>query len=592
MKKYITILIILTFTLVSCDKFLDLHPTDTLQPENYFKTPQDLSRGLTAVYDVLGPIYSYTIPIGLNIGTDEAFYSSSAGLGFNINQFEPSDGNINSLWNTLYSGIYRANVLLENIDNVVVTDSIFKKSIKGEALFLRGYYHFLLVSMFGDVPLKLESSKSVNDVSQIRTPSTVVYQQIVTDMENAEKLVKTATDIKNGGRINRSAVRGVLARVYLYWSGYPLRANKYDKVLYWAKLVNSDNEHQLNPDFRKIFINYAQDKYDIKESIWEVEYYYPGRNTYTEGGRIGNINGVQCVNLDSGYCYGQMNGTARLFNSFGGTISYTLDNRRDWAMANYKLTGDANTLRVPITSNTIYDRNAAKWRREYEPYVDKDKNNTNENVPILRYSDVLLMIAEAENELNGPTTLAISAINQIRERAYKSVKSFVVNSAGSGYTSMPKVVLTGGGGTGATATALISGGKVTILYLTYPGYGYTSTPIVSFVGGNGTGASATAVLATTADADLSTVQTGSKEILRPVIQDERMRELCFEGFRRSDLIRWGIYLKQMSDYAFDVKTIYPLAAVAAQNLSAKNVLLPIPASELSVNKLATQNPSY
>lgn len=591
MKNRFLIIIISIAALSSCDKFLDLSPTEVLEPKNYYNTTQELNRTLNGVYDILGGIYSYVIPIGLNIGTDEAFFPASGGIGLNINQFEASDASISGLWNSLYSGIYRANILLENIDKSQA-DTISKKVIRGEALFLRAYYHFQLVSMFGDIPMKLESSKSVLDVSQPRTPSNLVYGQIVKDMEEAERLVRTATEVKTGGHISKSAVRGILARVYLYWSGYPLYANKYDKVLYWAKQVNVDNEHELNPSFRQVFINYARDKYDIKESIWEVEFYSPGITTYSEGSRLGNINGVQCVSLDSGYCYGQMNGTAKLFNSYGGKIEYSKDNRRDWVMANYKLTGDASALRIPVTSTTIYDRNAAKWRREYEPYSNKDKNNTNENFPLLRYSDVLLMIAEADNELNGPTTVGINAINAVRERAYKSVKSFVVTSGGSGYTSMPKVVITGGGGEGATATALISGGKVTYIYLTYAGYGYTSTPQVNLIGANGLGAIVTVVLTPMIDADLTTVQTANKTVFRQAIQDERMRELCFEGHRRLDLIRWGNYIKQMKDYAFDVKNIYSLAAIAPQNLTDRNVLLPIPASELSVNKMAIQNPGY
>lgn len=591
MQKILIFILGLSFVFSSCNKFLDKKPSDFIAPDNYYKTPQELNRALTGVYDILGrsELYGTSIPIDFNIGTDEAYSSIVGATGLLVNQFDPSNPIINNLWNSLYVGIDRANLLLEKLDGSNA-DSATKSVTRGEALFLRGYYHFVLVSHFGDVPLKLTSTKSVINVSQARVSSTTIYEQITNDMIEAEGRVKSATEVKTGGHISKSAVRGILARVYLYWSGYPLYANKYDQVLKWAQLVNQNAEHSLNPDYRQIFINYAQDKYDIKESIWEVEFYFPGANTYTEGSRIGNINGVQCTNLDTGYSYGQMNGTAKLFNSYGGTVASTLDNRRDWVMANYKLTG-TSPIRVPITGGALFDRNAAKWRREYEPYAAKDKNSTNQNVPLLRYADVLLMIAEADNELNGPQNLGISAINAVRERAYKSISGATILNGGSGYTSVPTVSIVGNG-TGATATATISAGKVTAINVTYAGYGYQSQPAITISGGGGTGATANAVLANAIDADVTVAQVADKNTFRAVIQDERMRELCFEGHRRLDLIRWGNYVQFMNNYAFDTQNASPIAAIAGKNVAVRNVLLPIPSAELSVNKLAIQNPGY
>jgi len=591
MEKILVFILSLQFVFLSCNKFLDKKPLDAIAPDNYYKTSQELSRALTGVYDILGraELYGSSIPIDFSMGTDEAYSNINGASGILVNQFDPSNPVINNIWNSLYTGIDRANLLLEKLD-ASNADSATKSVTRGEALFLRAYYHFVLVSFFGDVPLKLTSTQSVINVSLPRTPSTVIYDQITKDMIEAEGRVRTATEVKTGGRISKSAVRGILARVYLYWSGYPLNAKKYDEVLKWAQMVNQNVEHSLNPDYRSIFINYAQDKYDIKESIWEVEFYFPGANTYTEGSRLGNINGVQCSNLDTGYSYGQMNGTAKLFNSYGGTLTYCLDNRRDWVMANYKL-GGTNPIRTQITGGNLYDRNSAKWRREYEPYAAKDKNFTNQNFPLLRYSDVLLMIAEADNELNGPQSLGINAINSVRQRSYKSIASATIINGGSGYISAPNVVITGNG-TGATATATISAGKVSAINIIYPGYGYQSQPAITIIGGGGTGATASAVLAKSTDADVTTSDIADKDAFRTAIQNERLRELCSEGYRRFDLIRWGNYVQYMNNYAFDTQNASVLAAIAGKNVSIRNVLLPIPATELSVNKSATQNPGY
>src|SRR5690606_26166267 len=110
--------------------------------------------------------------------------------------------------------------------------------IKGETLFLRAYYYFLLVSYWGDVPLLLEPTSSVAQTDNPRTPSKEVYEQIIQDMTEAEALVKRVQDVSNAGQINKSAVRGILARVCLYMAGAPLKdTSKYELAAYWAKKI-------------------------------------------------------------------------------------------------------------------------------------------------------------------------------------------------------------------------------------------------------------------------------------------------------------------------------------------------------------------
>src|SRR5690606_4169781 len=107
-----------------------------------------------------------------------------------------------------------------------------------------------------------------------------VYNLVVTDMLEAEQLVdeveggNTEKTVNFGGRISRSAVQGVLARVYLKMAGYPLMdQSKYADALKWALAVKNSGLHSLNPDYTDVFMKYARDEYDIRESIWEVEFY-------------------------------------------------------------------------------------------------------------------------------------------------------------------------------------------------------------------------------------------------------------------------------------------------------------------------------
>src|SRR5690606_19088112 len=146
----------------------------------------------------------------------------------------------------------------------------------------------------------------------------------------------------------------------------------------------------------------------------------------------------------------------------------------------------------------------AKWRREYETLLPKAPTTTPQNSPIIRFSDILLMFAEAENEVNnGPTPAAIEAVNRVRQRSWSTgVKTITLTNGGSGYTSAPTVTFTGGNGSNAEATAKIEDGKVTAITLNRDPAGimfysegkYSSPPTITIEGGEGTGATATATI--------------------------------------------------------------------------------------------------
>jgi starch-binding outer membrane protein, SusD/RagB family len=382
--------------------------------------------------------------------------------------------------------------------------------VRGEALFLRAFYYFTLVQYYGDVPLKLEPSNSVNNVDIARTPSKEVYAQIIADMKEAETLVKTATAVGSSGQISKSTVRGILARVYLTMAGAPLRdTEKFKDAREWALKVKESNEHILNPDYKQIFINETQDIEDFKECIWEAECWGTNNDDQREGGRIGNENGVLCRSTDFGnigYAYGFNSTTWKLYNLYDA-----IDVRRDWAISTYTLNADG--VKTPLAATNIYGRNVAKWRREYELLSPKNKNYTPTNFPMLRYADVLLMLAEAENEVTGATTLAHEALNLVRKRA-----------------------------------------------------GLLDTTIAG--------------------------QDG----FRDEIRNERARELCFEGLRKNDLIRWGIFVETMQDASDEIKAkataTYNYAAVNAANVNERHLLYPIPLTEMSLNKKMVQNPFW
>ncbi len=412
----------------SCKKLLDTSPTDFLPPTYYYSTENNVMSALAGVYNPLGtaPLYGDAMFFNLGTGTDESFRAvTSATTGVWVYNFDYTDANVNNLWQQLYMGIERANLLIANI-NLAPMDARKRKAILGEALFMRGYYYFLLVSNFGDVPLQIVPTASPSNISRPRTPAKEVYAQILKDMQDAEDKVYTSTELGYSSRISKTVVEGILARVCLTMAGYPLQDQaQYAAALKWASKVQSSGEHALvtnavNPDgdnnsgFSQIFVNEMQDKYDVREIMWEAEEKGNRADGYTANGRVGNDIGIgyTATNYaDSGYCYGTIRVTQRLYNLYG-----TGDLRRDWAIGPFSYTSAG--ARSYFASNKIYDRNAAKWRRTYETLTPKDKNYTPANFPLLRYADVLLMLAEAENQVNGPTQVAYDAINAVRRRGY------------------------------------------------------------------------------------------------------------------------------------------------------------------------------
>lgn len=550
MKK-ITLIgaVLATVVFSSCENFLNTVPIDKVAAVNYFTDEEGLTQGLAAVYDPLSStaLYKNYLWLHLEGSTDEGYYARSSAPVVATYSHNAGDPTVADLWSTLYSGVNRANDLIANID-LPTMDESKRKVIMAEAMFLRGYYYYMLVSRFGDVPMKLTPTTSPVGVQLPKTPSAEIYAQVLKDMTEAEALLNTSTSMGYASRVSKTVAQGILARVCLTMAGYPLNdVAKYKDALTWSKKVVASNEHALNvsfdPDpalnvfnpssggtsnnaYRQIFITATRDKYDVKESMWEAEFTGNLTDAFREEGNVGQNNGIQFGNteLPIGYSYAFQKGTSRLFNIYGKG-----DLRRDWVLTTYTYNGTTGAkVAIANTPATTGTRDNGKWRREYQTEFPKSKFGTPINFPILRYADVLLMEAEAENQVNGPTTLAYDAANQVRRRGY----GLPINA--------PSVV-----------------------------------------------------------ADLPAGL--SKADFQLAIEDERMRELCFEGVRKADLIRWNKFASTMAAVGLEmskapIPTGNQYAKLAGLNVGAagpdgnnKFLLFPIPSNEIGSNKLITTN---
>lgn len=428
MKKICFIVLsFMTLNLISCKDFLEETPTDFVSIGNFYKTESDIISALAGIYDVLGKTSAYGRYFFLEMDmSDEQNYNNNGTVptapDLQYFNYQISDIKLEAVWSNLYTGINRANMLIENVDNADIMEDK-KEAYKAEAMFLRAYYYFLLTNHFGNVPLRLQSTKSPNEVDFPPSPYSVIYHQIVQDMEYAADKVPDITAYNHGGRVTKSAVWGILARVNLKMAGAPLRDHsRYAEARKWAKKVIDLGYHELHPDYTQVFKNYAQKQYYTKESIWEVEFAY-WSGTQNEEGQVGSANGVRNTDRNMGYSYGLQRPMEVYYKRFEQG-----DLRRDWTISDYTYSGNQQ---VPLSGTNItiyYNRYGAKFRREYENNPNKSVNTTIINFPLLRYSDVLLMFAEADNQMNrAPSSEAINAVNIVRRRAFGKFLPGAVN---------------------------------------------------------------------------------------------------------------------------------------------------------------------
>ena len=425
MKIRLLSVIIGIVLLSSCNKFLDVQPQVVLTPLQEYQTPTQITAALAGIYTNFKYIYASAYETEYTVATDESYYynTSFPFTNYSNTSTDNSTNNTAGFWKYCYQSIDNANLLLDNIDASAAIGHVADSSVrhaKGEAYFLRGYYYFLLAQWFGGVPLELHSLGSPTDVYIARTPLSQVYNQIIADMTVADSLLydQTFANQHYSERVTQEAVEGILARVCLYAAGQPNNDTKrYNDALHWStKLINAGTHGLVHP-YSQVFIDECKKNYNL-ENIWEIGFDEKGPGKLSSGGGVGVFCGVsQTYNdgtsgaplYDSGYCYAYVKLHPRLYCSYQSD-----DYRRNWNCSNYTF---SNAVKVLLASSKYWSRSPAKWRREYEPPISRSVQATSgTNFPMLRYADVLLMAAEAENEVNGPNN-AYQYINLVRERS-------------------------------------------------------------------------------------------------------------------------------------------------------------------------------
>ncbi len=412
----------LLVSFASCN-FLDVELQGATTEEDYYQNVDQLQEALDGVYAVLGSGSLYADAIlgrtGLSCDLGYEYYKKDANT---VGYWQASTGDtrIQGFWKECYTAINRANMLLENIDRADGNQRE-KDRIRGEAHFLRGYYYYMLVKRFGRVPVVLTTIDDINSAEKFVAQSEVekVYEQIISDLEKAADLVLPTAEVTEGWQVSQTTCWGMLARVTLNMAGYPAnRKDMYVVSAQWAEKVIASGHHALNPSYEQIFINYSQDVFDIKESMFEVNFWGDNEGVYKTAGMVGRNIGI-ASNEDSpiGFCQGMLRVNPYFYYLFENG-----DKRRDWTISNFSYGKDGSkTYDVTPEEGAIVSRKyCAKFRREYEISSSKNTTYTAINFPLLRYSDVLLMYAEcyAFDPSSADQTKALERLNMVRRRGY------------------------------------------------------------------------------------------------------------------------------------------------------------------------------
>lgn len=402
MKKYMIFMVGALLGLSGCVD-LDLVPEGSMAPDNFFKSEGDANSAVISVYSGLGSHYIYNqySEVMNSQGTDDAEWGNGRNTS-NADKndldkftFSPATKLVYEFWRTQYTVINRCNYAIDNI-SVMGEDRISlkkKNQFVAEARFLRALLYFNLVRTYGKVPLVLKETTSLNDLKVARSSVDSVYSQIISDLEFAELNLPRKGEYASAdlGRASMGAAKGLLAKVYL-------TMKKYDKVVIKTGEV-MDMGYQLWDNYAD---NFDLTKKNGQESIFEIQY---KAGTGNPGSSYNGYFRPPFVKINGWSGYGDNPVTKNHYDAYKPG-----DLRRDVNVRLYTREEYPN-----MASSILYPYYCNK-------YLDFSKEatveNSGNNYPVLRYSDIYLMRAEALHALTPGNSEAYECVNKVRRRAF------------------------------------------------------------------------------------------------------------------------------------------------------------------------------
>lgn len=449
MKKTLIYALIagVTMSLASCNDFLENDPADGQSVESIYDNETNMKSRMSQVYSALTTdgLYGYTMLSGLNTNTDVELSSYTSDVsdakGSDIGCFDakPTWTTLNNVWNDLYSAINNCNEFIQNVESSM----LFSKEVGdtptetqqmyGEIKTIRAMLYLDLIRTWGDVVYTTKPTTVDDDFFHTGTTDrNDILSALIEDLKSVEPMMKYAEDLDEGvERASREYCQALIGQLALYRGGYSLRPSESDPtatgvmkraddyldyykiaIEYLGKVV-SEGKHSLTQSFHDLWYNECNWKrVDNDDVVFEV----PELKNYT--GRLGYHIGVTIKSGTHAY------GSAQNYMALSSLYIFSFDKRdlrRDETVVPYSYDADLKQQIAFSPKKSVSAFGIGKWSKMKmeSPLGSNSSGNTGINSIRMRYADVLLMYAEALNEVNnGPTSEAANALKTVRTRAF------------------------------------------------------------------------------------------------------------------------------------------------------------------------------
>lgn len=381
--------------LLGCESFLDEQPRNLIDPDRFYVTEADGVAAITGIYYHLmhRDVFGYALDDYFGLTND--LTTPSRVLGgriFFAYRWDENTSDVRDIWRRLYMAVNDANVMISRVSDSSLEPQV-KNELVAEAVFLRAFTYFYLVAAFGDVPYITQPTMDAvsfdENTNMGRTPVSQIRQNIIEDLTAIEDDLPATPRSDYPQRATQWAAKNLKLKAYLWLEDY-------GNAVATAQDIVNNSGHSLLPNYEDIF---RPDNEFNNEIIFQFDYIF---NEFSTNRNSKFQPRAQDENQAGG----------PLPSYFDGFNNYTVYESFAKTFAPNDLRRKSNVYDSLEDGTPLYFTYVVKqWR------PDEARGNSGLNYKVYRFADVLLDLAEAENELNGPTELAYSAINQVRERA-------------------------------------------------------------------------------------------------------------------------------------------------------------------------------
>ncbi len=383
---------------MSCESKLDLTPVTNLTNATYYKTAEDAKAALGACYAAIGNLD----PFADLVTTDDAIpFLTGAADRPQLWRYEITTANtFIAQYAGGFRGINRSNIVIDRLPGITMDETLKTRYI-AEARFLRALHYFNLVRWYGGVPIVTSETASLEGLEVEKASVEEVYKVIIDDLTAAESVLPATYPASDVGRVTKGAAMGILAKVYITMAGTNRQSPYWAQAVAKLKQVIDSGVYDLYANFADAFALTARGG---KENVFEVQYL-----TDVRGHGQGRGYGVRGALIYPSGGSGIARPTKSLFDL------YSEQDARKPVTFLTSYTYNGTTTQLSITDPDF--TKAVSFQKLWDKTA-KTSGGEGTSIPILRYSDLLLLYAEALNEVNnGPTPEAYAALNKVRTRA-------------------------------------------------------------------------------------------------------------------------------------------------------------------------------